>query len=94
LLSRTILYKVGHHGSHNATLREKGLEQMKSLRIALIPVDHAMAAKKGWDRMPLPDLVERLEEVCADGVIRIDAKLPAKLKKSVSETDLYFEVTL
>ena len=25
LLNRTILYKVGHHGSHNATARDKGL---------------------------------------------------------------------
>ena len=25
LLARTVLYKVGHHGSHNATLREKRL---------------------------------------------------------------------
>jgi hypothetical protein len=29
LLERTVLYKVGHHASHNATLRQKGLELMK-----------------------------------------------------------------
>ena len=28
LMSRTVLYKVGHHASHNATLRDKGLELM------------------------------------------------------------------
>src|SRR5262249_28388211 len=28
LLSRAVLYKVGHHCSHNATLRQKGLELM------------------------------------------------------------------
>ncbi len=28
LLRRTAFYKVGHHASHNATLREKGLELM------------------------------------------------------------------
>lgn len=28
LLSRTVLYKVGHHGSHNATLGDEGLELM------------------------------------------------------------------
>src|SRR5262249_13809470 len=28
LLARTVFYKVGHHGSHNSTLREKGLEMM------------------------------------------------------------------
>ena len=46
LLSRTILYKTGHHGSHNATLREKGLELMTNLKIALIPVDHEMAVNQ------------------------------------------------
>ena len=30
LLARTVLYKVGHHGSHNATLKERGLELMTS----------------------------------------------------------------
>src|SRR6185295_16271734 len=48
LLKRTILYKVGHHGSHNATLKEKGLEEMERLRVALIPVNQEMAGKKGW----------------------------------------------
>src|SRR5207248_10959926 len=28
LLARTQFFKVGHHGSHNATLRAKGLEMM------------------------------------------------------------------
>jgi hypothetical protein len=37
LLGRTILYKARHHGSHDATLQEKGLEMMTSLEIALIP---------------------------------------------------------
>src|SRR6202011_1736435 len=45
LLKRTIFYKVGHHGSHNATLREKGLELMtQDGLIAMIPVNHGMAA--------------------------------------------------
>ncbi len=55
LLSRTILYKVGHHGSHNATDRADprnavgneigepfGLELMKDM----IPVDGAAARKE------------------------------------------------
>ena len=29
LLRDTVFYKVGHHASHNATVREKGLELMK-----------------------------------------------------------------
>ena len=67
LLKRTIFYKVGHHGSHNATLREKGLELMKSERLAaFIPVDSKVAHEvKGWEYMPLPAICERLKEKCA-----------------------------
>jgi hypothetical protein len=53
LLGRTILYKAGHHGSHNATLREKGVEMMTNLEMALIPVDHEMAVKKRCGNIPL-----------------------------------------
>ena len=60
LLGRTVLYKVGHHGSHNATLREKGLEKMTSPElVALVPVDKEMAKHKKWD-MPFGPLYERL----------------------------------
>ncbi len=59
LLKRAIFYKVGHHGSHNATLKEKGLEQMEKLRVAMIPVDEEMAKKKRWNHMPLKELIAR-----------------------------------
>jgi Metallo-beta-lactamase superfamily len=67
LLKRTIFYKVGHHGSHNATLKEKGLELMKSNQLAAcIPVDTNVAHEvKGWEHMPLPAIRERLDEKCA-----------------------------
>lgn len=67
LLQRTIFYKVGHHGSHNATLREKGLERMVSRRLAaVIPVDMRVAHEvKGWEHMPLPAIQTRLKEKCA-----------------------------
>jgi hypothetical protein len=67
LLKRTIFYKVGHHGSHNATLREKGLELMKSDRLAAcIPVDTDVAHDvKGWKHMPLPAIRDRLKKKCA-----------------------------
>jgi len=45
LLARTVFYKVGHHGSHNATLRQQGLEQMKRLKTAVIPVDEVVAKR-------------------------------------------------
>jgi len=97
LLSRTILYKTGHHGSHNATLQEKGLELMKKLEIALIPVDHDMAVKKRWGNMPLPSLEKRLNEITNGRVLRIDRDVPPKLNGRVSqdtEKKLYYEVTL
>jgi len=38
LLNRTVLYKVSHHGSHNATLKDQGLEMMTHPDlVALIP---------------------------------------------------------
>lgn len=38
LLSRTVLYKVSHHGSHNATLKGQGLEMMTHPDlVAMIP---------------------------------------------------------
>ncbi len=108
LLSRTVLYKVGHHGSHNATLREKGLERMvHEDLVALVPVDHAMAAKKGWGKIPFQPLLDRLAEKTRGRVLRADApeklqdqKAPAnvpaatwkRFQESVEEEALYFEV--
>ena len=92
LLKRAIFYKVGHHGSHNATLREKGLEQMESLRVAMIPVDAAMAKKKGWGHMPLDELVTALGKRAKGVVLRVDKPLPATQEKVV-EDKLFFEVT-
>jgi hypothetical protein len=92
LLDRTILYKVGHHGSHNATLRVKGLDQMKRLRVALLPVDHEMAVKKRWNKMPLNELVDALKERAKDGVLRVDQAKPPTME-NVVEDKLFFEVT-
>ena len=91
LLKRTIFYKVGHHGSHNATLREKGLEQMEKLRVAMIPVDQAMAKKKHWDHMPLDELVAALNEKAKGLVLRVDRPTPTT-QEQVVEDRLFFEV--
>jgi beta-lactamase superfamily II metal-dependent hydrolase len=75
LLRRTTFYKVGHHGSHNATLRSKGLELMPHGLTALLPVDHDMAVRKHWDGMPLPQLVDAFKERdCI--VVRMDDPAP------------------
>lgn len=62
ILSRVTLYKVGHHCSHNATLREFGLERMTCPRlVAMIPVVESVAQKNDW-KMPFPDLLNALLE--------------------------------
>jgi hypothetical protein len=82
LLRRTALYKVGHHGSHNATLREKGLELMERPDlVAMIPVDEAMARRpkggnpQGWD-MPFSPLLDRLRQKTDGRVLRADTGFP------------------
>lgn len=82
LLARTVLYKVGHHASHNATLCEKGLELMTSDElVALIPVDEDVARnKKHWD-MPFPALLKRLEQKTKGRIIRADRTV-SDFKKS------------
>ena len=63
LLGQTVFYKVGHHGSHNATLRELGLEQMTSPDlVAFLPVFAEQARSSGWKEMPFEPLVGRLAE--------------------------------
>jgi hypothetical protein len=64
LLARTCFLKVGHHGSHNATLKGLGLERMTRKGIvAFVPVDRITARKKRWNRMPLPSIMKRLDDI-------------------------------
>jgi hypothetical protein len=76
LLARTVFYKVGHHASHNATARAKGLELMTSPELtAFIPVDRAVALTrnpKGSWKMPARELYRRLLERCQGRVVRAD----------------------
>jgi hypothetical protein len=69
ILGRVVFYKVGHHASHNATLKELGLELMTDPRLAaMIPVVETVAKEQtskhnhdGWE-MPYGELYERLRE--------------------------------
>jgi hypothetical protein len=112
LLARTVLYKVGHHGSHNATIRgygsvNKGLELMTSQDlVAMIPVNHQMALKKGWGQMPFDPLLQRLEQKTGQRVLQIDDPYPKSqpdgmsdavwqaFKASFEETNLYMQYTV
>ncbi len=100
LLHRTVVYKVGHHGSHNATPRGKGLEMMVSEDLAaLVPVDHKMAVKKSWTRMPLPALMNALRTQARRRVLRTDEEFREdRLEESVRagfeyrKDDLYYDL--
>ncbi|MEO6811915.1 MAG: MBL fold metallo-hydrolase [Isosphaeraceae bacterium] len=77
LLNRAVLYKVGHHGSHNATLKPGGLEAMTgSDLVAMIPTDEAFAKTKrpprdGW-KMPKAELNEALMAFTHHRILRAD----------------------
>jgi len=76
ILGRTRLYKVGHHGSHNATLRGKGLEMMThDTLIALCSTveEEALQQGKGW-LMPNPEVKKQLLAHCQGRVIRGDRR--------------------
>jgi len=108
LLARTVFYKVGHHGSHNATLRALGLEQMTSEDlVAFIPVSKEQAMKNRWMGMPFSPLVKRLKEKTYGRLLVADESRPAddslgklsldarkQFKASVEEQDLWFEISL
>jgi hypothetical protein len=73
LLARTIYLKVAHHGSHNATLKQNGLELMISPDLtAFIPTSKKDAVKAGWGEMPFHEIVDALKQrttgrtICAD----------------------------
>jgi hypothetical protein len=74
LLARARLYKVGHHGSHNATLRQKGLDLMRHPElVALIPTDADFAKRQsgGW-LMPNPRVENALVGKTRGRVLRGD----------------------
>ncbi|MFB8831613.1 hypothetical protein ACE0DR_25505 [Azotobacter sp. CWF10] len=72
ILARVSLYKVGHHCSHNATLREFGLGKMICPRlVAMIPVVESVAQQNEW-KMPFPDLLHALLERAQGRVVSGD----------------------
>jgi ribonuclease BN (tRNA processing enzyme) len=80
LLARTVYYKVGHHGSHNATLVDGGLLSMTSHELrAAIPTNENWADKsKGWE-MPNEQLWTELRKRCVDPILRADSSNPGDL---------------
>jgi hypothetical protein len=89
LLARTVFYKVGHHSSHNATAKGKGLELMTHEDLtAFIPVDRAVALNRNpkdkW-QMPARPLYRRLLEQCGGRVARSDIGWAADPTKAANK---------
>jgi len=73
LMRRTVLLKVGHHGSRNATLKQHGLEMMDSRDlVAMLPVDQKWANKDMHWEHPADKVLSRLMEKARGRVIRSD----------------------
>jgi len=83
---------VGHHASHNATLRERGLELMTDPRLcAMIPVVEKTAREQktktspeGW-AMPYGDLNTRLIQRTSGRLLRGDGDI-AEEKSNFKES--------
>lgn len=99
LLRRTILYKVGHHASQNATLMQGGLEAMEQLRLALVPTSAVTARKLRWGTLPWPSLLTRLGQLTGHQVLRSDEQAPpepgaAAARITVTPSDFCFDITV
>jgi beta-lactamase superfamily II metal-dependent hydrolase len=93
LLRRTTFYKVGHHGSHNATARP-GLELMGERGLtAFIPLDERVARRRHWP-MPARRLHERLVEKTHGRVTKSDADARPGAIPGVTVSRTYVEVLL
>jgi hypothetical protein len=96
ILRRVVFYKVGHHASHNATARARGLELMTDPRLcAAIPVVEAVAKVqgpgrktpgRGW-KMPFQHLYARLEEKTEGRIVQGDGD-PAREAAAFAARDV------
>lgn len=100
ILGRVRFYKVGHHGSHNATIKEKGLELMTHRElVAAIPTDEVFGKQqgaKGW-QMPNPLLKDAILAATQGRTFRNDDALNAdyaSFNQSLNSTGLYLEYTV
>ena len=95
LLARTVFYKVGHHSSHNATAKDKGLEMMTSQSelTAFIPVDRQVALGRspaGTWKMPARQLYRRLLDKYQGRVLRSDIGWASNVKLGTRGTEAEF----
>jgi hypothetical protein len=99
LLARTVFYKVGHHGSHNATLNGKAKDDYPNLDwmaqgergrefTAMITAVRAWAeTQKGWDH-PLKAIKDALLKKASGRVFQTDTEFEdMKMAEDSSEAD-------
>jgi len=107
ILNRTRFYKVGHHGSKNATLDKLGLAMMaRGDLVAAIPTDEAFGKTQGsgW-QMPNPRVEQALFDRTRGRIMRNDrrytpadrardprlAEVPQEFFDKLTDDDLYLE---
>ncbi|GAB2808580.1 ComEC/Rec2 family competence protein [Ferruginibacter profundus] len=98
LMKNTVLYKTGHHGSHNSTLAEALNNMTHKELVVMIPVeksDPMVNFGKGW-QMPAINLYKELKKRSRNRIIRMDegiakAKEWDKLPHKPTVNDLYCE---
>ena len=76
LLTRTVFYKVGHHGSHNSTHQEVFDTMKNPDLVAVIPVDKSdpnITKKNGW-KMPAEKLFDVLRDKTQNRLLQMDGK--------------------
>ncbi|RPD42376.1 MBL fold metallo-hydrolase [Chitinophaga barathri] len=74
MLQNTVLYKVGHHASHNASLKEAIEDMTHEDLVALIPVDRTdgnITKTNGW-KMPAKNLYKKLKTAAKHRVLVMD----------------------
>ncbi|HEX5718846.1 MAG TPA: MBL fold metallo-hydrolase [Thermoanaerobaculia bacterium] len=93
LLSRVAFYKVGHHGSHNATIKDQGLEAMtREDLVAYLPVSVPVAQDlMGYCPMPFYPVVRALQSRTKGRVFLPTGNAVGKLPEGKKDKDLLDE---
>lgn len=102
LLANTVVYKVGHHGSHNATHKPVFEKMRHPELVAIIPVDQGdtnIIQKTNPWQMPAKNLYEEIKKQCACKVLRMDDGVAKECEggnpvweSGIIKTDLYISV--
>lgn len=83
LFRETVLYKVGHHGSHNGTLGLYGLDRLgRPDLVAMMTTNQTDAKASGWGDIPDERLLARIRAATGERVLTSDAGFGATIDLS------------